>query len=51
MRADYDIEKLKAKSANDFSHDNLFHTLLGLFEVQSEVYDSKMDILYDSRIH
>jgi len=27
-----------------YTHDNLFHTLLGLFDVQTEVYDSKMDI-------
>jgi lipid A ethanolaminephosphotransferase len=27
-----------------YSHDNLFHTLLGLFDVQTEVYDSKMDM-------
>ncbi len=28
-----------------FSHDNLFHTLLGLFGVNSAVYDSEKDIL------
>ena len=28
-----------------YSQDNLFHTLLGMFNVKSEVYDEKMDIL------
>jgi len=28
-----------------YSHDNLFHTLLGLFEVETEVYQKEMDIL------
>ena len=27
-----------------YSHDNLFHTLLGLFDVQTEVYNQEMDI-------
>jgi lipid A ethanolaminephosphotransferase len=42
-----DMAALKAKSQKKFSHDNLFHTLLGLFEVKTEVYDRKMDILND----
>jgi len=28
----------------EYSHDNLFHTLLGLFNVQTEVYQKEMDI-------
>jgi lipid A ethanolaminephosphotransferase len=28
-----------------YSHDNLFHTLLGLFNVQTEVYKKEMDML------
>ncbi len=31
------------------SHDNLFHTLLGVFEVRSKVYDGSKDILQLSR--
>ena len=50
MKNDYDMNKLKSISNNKFSHDNLFHTLLGLFEVNSEVYQKDMDILYDSKI-
>ena len=50
MRDDYDLEKLKNIKSNKFSQDNLFHTLLGLFEVETEVYKKDMDILYDSKI-
>lgn len=28
-----------------FSHDNIFHTVLGMFEVQTPLYDEKKDIL------
>lgn len=50
MRNDYNIQKLNEISKNEFSQDNLFHTLLGLFEVKTEVYKKNMDILYDSKI-
>jgi lipid A ethanolaminephosphotransferase len=32
-----------------YSHDNLFHTLLGLFEVQTEVYDKKLDMFQEKK--
>ena len=41
--ADIDTVQLKSKAA--LSHDNLFHTLLGLFEIQTSVYDPSKDIL------
>ncbi len=40
-----DINAVKAQSDYEFSHDNLFHTALGLFEVETTVYDNKKDIL------
>ena len=40
-----DREKLRKNSSHEFSQDNLFSTLLGLFDVETEVYDKKMDIL------
>lgn len=42
-----DIKKdtLFSKTGNKYSHDNLFHTILGLFEIDSSVYDSKLDII------
>jgi len=38
-------EKHKIDNLKSYSQDNLFHTLLGLFHVKTEVYDKKMDIL------
>ena len=49
MKEDYDIEKLNSYKNKEFSQDNLFHTLLGLFEVETDVYKKDMDILNDSR--
>ncbi len=37
--------KLKAKENQPVSHDNIFHILLGIFEVKTEVYDRDMDII------
>ncbi|NCB54786.1 MAG: phosphoethanolamine transferase, partial [Epsilonproteobacteria bacterium] len=37
--------ELKAKQNDAFSHDNLFHTILGLFDVQTKEYDAKLDML------
>jgi glucan phosphoethanolaminetransferase (alkaline phosphatase superfamily) len=31
------------------SQDNLFHTLLGMMEIETSVYDKDMDILYNSK--
>lgn len=40
-----DLNKLKSYSNEEFSHDNLFHTLLGIFRVNSSVYEKEKDIL------
>jgi len=43
-----DRKALRAKADLPFSHDNLFHTMLGLMEVGTSVYDKGLDILnYD----
>ena len=43
-----DIKSLREKSVNAFSQDNLFHTILGLMEIETSVYDKGMDIVnYD----
>ncbi|MFW3406470.1 phosphoethanolamine transferase [Aliarcobacter butzleri] len=49
MSKDYDINKLISYKDKDFSQDNLFHTLLGLFEVETKIYKKDMDILNDAR--
>jgi lipid A ethanolaminephosphotransferase len=41
-----DYKNILAKKDKKLSHDNLFHTLLGLFEVQTKVYDKKLDITH-----
>jgi len=46
---DVDIEGLRQLQDDELSHDNIFHTLLGLFEVNSEIYDRQKDILQKSR--
>jgi lipid A ethanolaminephosphotransferase len=33
------------------SHDNLFHTMLGIFGVQTRLYDPRLDILHRCRAH
>ena len=45
---DIDIENIKKNRNKEYTHDNLFHTLLSLFEVETKVYDRNMDILNDN---
>jgi lipid A ethanolaminephosphotransferase len=43
-----DKKSLMEKSAIAYSQDNLFHTILGLMGIETEVYDPSMDIInYD----
>jgi len=39
------FEQLKSKKKQKLSHDNIFHTILGLMEVQTDVYNKTMDII------
>ena len=39
-----DIDSIKEKIELPLSHDNLFHTLLGLMNIETEVYEQDMDI-------
>jgi lipid A ethanolaminephosphotransferase len=45
IKNELDLEKVNSLKNQSFSHDNLFHTLLGLFEVETQVYKKDMDIL------
>ncbi len=39
------------KMANEpYSHDNVFHTILGMLDIESSAYDPKMDILHGIHI-
>ena len=49
MAHEYDINKIKQNKDKKYSHDNLFDTLLGLFEVKTEVYKKELDILNEAR--
>lgn len=39
------LNALKEKKSEHFSHDNLFHTLLGLFEIRTKEYQASLDML------
>ncbi len=41
------VAKLKQEVDQPYSHDNIFHTLLGLMEVKVSVYNQKLDIIGD----
>jgi len=44
-KASINTEKLKLVANNPFSHDNLFHTLLGLMQIEISAYKPEEDIL------
>jgi len=46
---DVDVDDMRQLTDEPLSHDNLFHTLLGLFEIDSGVYDGSKDLLQISR--
>jgi lipid A ethanolaminephosphotransferase len=41
-----DTESVRKKAGRDYSHDNVFHTVLGLMEVNTELYNRDLDIIY-----
>ncbi|MCB1851275.1 MAG: phosphoethanolamine--lipid A transferase [Gammaproteobacteria bacterium] len=45
QNTDIDLVATKQTASEPFSHDNLFHTLLGLFEVKSEIYQRDKDMV------
>jgi len=45
MEAETNYVLLKKKLNEEYSHDNVFHTILGMFEVVSPVYRPELDIL------
>lgn len=46
---DYECIKNEAQN-NKYSHDNLFHTMLGILEVKTEKYDPKLDVITPCRL-
>jgi lipid A ethanolaminephosphotransferase len=45
FKPEINFESLKSNTNKKYSHANLFHTLLGLMEVETKVYDKEMDII------
>ena len=43
-----DKDAIRENASKNYSQDNLFHTLLGLMEVDTSVYDGDMDIINSS---
>ena len=50
MKEDINMTKLKGYTNKYFTHDNIFHSLLGLFEVDTALYVPEKDILYNVKI-
>lgn len=46
MKKEIDLDRVKNLKDKKYSQDNLFHTLLGIFNVKTEIYKRKMDILH-----
>ena len=44
-----DIKSLAAKRDRKYTHDNIFHTVLGFMEIETSVYDREMDIVHGTR--
>ncbi|EKD25886.1 MAG: hypothetical protein ACD_79C01449G0001, partial [uncultured bacterium] len=44
-KLDVDKNLLKKKLDTYFTHENFFHTILGFFEVNTDLYNTKLDIL------
>jgi lipid A ethanolaminephosphotransferase len=45
LSEDINLKDLRSKANSRLSQDNLFHTLLGLMEVETELYDQDLDII------
>jgi len=45
MSKEIDAAALRKRATKEYSQDNLFHTLLGIFNVKTDVYKKDMDIL------
>ncbi len=44
QRMNIDFECLRTHSVEKYSHDNMFHTMLGLLNIKTSVYNSQYDI-------
>ncbi len=44
------VDLLRSKLVENYSHDNVFHTVLGLFEVETGVYDPEKDLVKQKQV-
>ncbi len=44
-RDDLDVERMRAEAGQHLSHDHLFHSILGLMGIKTEVYDPRLDFI------
>lgn len=51
LRLQTDFQLLDQVRKKAFSHDNIFHTILGLMEIESETYKADLDILHGIQSH
>ena len=49
-RHNFDTDCLKRRSGEKLSHDNYFHTVLGLMNIQTEVYKADLDLYEPCRV-
>jgi lipid A ethanolaminephosphotransferase len=49
LKKDINVDKIKQNKDKNYSHDNLFHTLLGIFNVQTKVYNKEQDIINSNK--
>jgi len=42
------VNSVKHLKDHSFTHDNVFHSMLGLFEINSRVYDRDLDIMFEA---
>lgn len=45
-----DSETMEELSVSSYTHDNVFHTVLGLMEIESSVYQPELDIIRPAKI-
>lgn len=45
IKDDINISKVKAKKATRYTHDNVFHSILRLMEIETDIYDPQKDII------
>jgi len=49
IKKDINIKEIVKNKDSQYSQDNLFHILLGIFEVKTNVYKKDLDILHDNK--